>query len=180
MTSSNKPSSNSKESKQDKSGTKSTPSPIPSNQNQSNAIPPTSATPQSGRPNSAGTNNNNNNNNGNLSVPAVMNKPNALKGAARYEVSPGILGKGHFAVVKKCRDVLTGQVYAVKILDKKELVKSAASVVKQEIEILRAVGAHPNIVQLIDHFEDNHKHFLVMELCLGREIRIISAGIGKI
>lgn len=75
-----------------------------------------------------------------------------------------MLGKGHFAVVKKCRDTLTGQTYAVKIIDKKEMVKSTAGVVKQEIEILRAVGAHPNIVQLIDHFEDSTKHYLVMEV----------------
>ena len=58
----------------------------------------------------------------------------------------------------------------MKIIDKKEMVKSSASAVKQEIEILRAVGAHPNIVQLIDHFEDNTRHYLVMELCMGGDL----------
>jgi calcium/calmodulin-dependent protein kinase I len=73
-------------------------------------------------------------------------------------------------VVKKCRDVVTGAIYAVKIIDKKEMVKSSASVVKQEIEILKAVGSHPNIVQLVDHYEDNSKHYLIMELCLGGDL----------
>ena len=42
-------------------------------------------------------------------------------------------------MVRRARDVVTGQLCAVKIIDKKELVKSTASVVKQEIEILKAV-----------------------------------------
>jgi len=93
-----------------------------------------------------------------------------LKGAARYEISSGVLGKGHFAVVKKARDRLTGSWYAIKIIDKKEMVKSSAMVVKQEIEILKAVGAHPNIVSLVDHYEDSRSHHLVMELCEGGDL----------
>jgi uncharacterized protein YqgQ len=41
-----------------------------------------------------------------------------------------------------------GKDYAVKIIDKKDLLKTTA-VVKAEIEILKRVGAHPNIVSLV-------------------------------
>jgi len=102
---------------------------------------------------------------------ASNGKKSELKPQQRFEIIPGPpLGKGHFAVVKKCRDTVTGRLCAVKIIDKKELVKSTASVVKQEIEILRAVGAHPNIVQLLDHWEDATKHYLVLELCEGGDL----------
>jgi serine/threonine protein kinase len=43
-------------------------------------------------------------------------------------------------------------------------------VVKQEIEILKAVGSHPNIVQLIDHWEDATRHYLVLQLCEGGDL----------
>ncbi len=94
-----------------------------------------------------------------------------MKPQARFEIQPGPpLGKGHFAVVKKALDLVTGHMCAVKIIDKKEMVKSSSSVVKQEIEILKAVGSHPNIVQLIDHWEDATKHYLVLELCEGGDL----------
>lgn len=100
-------------------------------------------------------------------VPAAAS-PSPPHGAARYEIQGGPpLGKGHFAVVRKCRDRVTGAICAVKIIDKKEMVKSTAAAVRSEIEILRAVGAHPNVVQLLDHFEDASKHYLVMQYCAG-------------
>lgn len=77
--------------------------------------------------------------------------------------------RGHFARVKKCRDVLTGKQYAVKIIEKKELLKNSAAV-KAEIDILRAVGHHPHIVNLIDQFEDSSKCYIVMELCSGGDL----------
>jgi len=57
----------------------------------------------------------------------------------------------------------TGKEFAVKIIDKKDLVKNA-STVKAEIEVLRAVGRHPNIVALVDHFEGEDEYYLIMEL----------------
>lgn len=41
---------------------------------------------------------------------------------------------------------------------------------KQEIEILKAVGNHPHVVQLLDHWEDASKHYLVTELCSGGDL----------
>jgi len=80
----------------------------------------------------------------------------------RYELQPGILGKGHFAKVKKCYDLQTRQYLAIKIIDKKELVKSSA-IVKAEIEILKQVGEHRHVVALIDWFEDQKEFYLVMQ-----------------
>ncbi len=40
---------------------------------------------------------------------------------------------------------------------------------QNEIEILKQVD-HPNIVKLFEVFEDEHYHFLVMELMKGKEV----------
>lgn len=101
---------------------------------------------------------------------APTNNAQNIPWQQRYEFAAGILGKGHFAQVKKCRDVMSGKWYACKIIDKKELVRSSSSAVKLEIEILKAVGYHPNVVQLMDQFEDDKKFYLVMELCEGGDL----------
>jgi hypothetical protein len=85
----------------------------------------------------------------------------ALPPHKRYEFLPGTLGKGHFAKVKKVRDIVTQTYYACKIIDKKEMIKNAA-IVKAEIDILKAVGQHANIVSLIDSFEDSQRYYLIM------------------
>lgn len=88
-----------------------------------------------------------------------------------------LLGKGHFAKVRKVVHRTNGKDYAVKIIDKKDLLKTTA-VVKAEIEILKRVGAHPNIVSLVDHFEGEDEYYLVMELCKGGDLftKIVSEG----
>ena len=95
----------------------------------------------------------------------------------RYELLPGLLGKGHFAKVKQCIDITTGIEYACKIIDKKELLKSS-SIVKQEVDILKQVGPHPHTVALIDTYENSRHYYLIMELCVGGDLfsKIIEIG----
>ena len=95
----------------------------------------------------------------------------------RYEVLPGLLGKGHFAKVKKCIDLCSGEVYAIKQIDKKELVKNSA-IVTAEIEILKRVGWHRHVVTLIDSFEERSEWHLVMQYCAGGDLfsKIVETG----
>ncbi|XP_076231514.1 calcium/calmodulin-dependent protein kinase I isoform X2 [Calliopsis andreniformis] len=66
--------------------------------------------------------------------------------------------------------------FAVKIIDKKAL-KGKEDSLENEIKVLRRL-THPNIVQLLETFEDKHKVYLVMELVTGGELfdRIVEKG----
>ena len=90
-----------------------------------------------------------------------------------YRVEKRVLGKGHYGVVRKCQRISDGQMFAVKSIDKSKLRRRAS--LDREIEILRTVH-HPNIISLVDVFEDDKYLHLVTELCTGGELfdRIIA------
>lgn len=79
------------------------------------------------------------------------------------------IGKGSFATVKKAKHRETGQRYAVKVLSKRKMTEEDLIAMHTEIEILKQVD-HPNIVRLIDIFEDERHWCLVMELMQGGEL----------
>ena len=79
------------------------------------------------------------------------------------------LGKGSFATVKKAKNRATGERFAVKVLSKKKMSEEDKLAMQTEIEILKQVD-HPNIVKLIDVFEDERHWCLVMELMHGGEL----------
>ena len=77
-----------------------------------------------------------------------------------YEVGE-VLGRGHFAVVTSGRHRVTGETVAIKTIRK------GSTNVRSEVEILRRVGSHPNIVALKDVFETEREWLIVMELVTG-------------
>uniref|UniRef100_A0A3P9LCA6 SNF-related serine/threonine-protein kinase n=1 Tax=Oryzias latipes TaxID=8090 RepID=A0A3P9LCA6_ORYLA len=79
------------------------------------------------------------------------------------------LGRGHFAVVKLARQVNTGQLVAVKIIDKTKLDVLAASHLLQEVRCMRLVQ-HPNVVQLHEVIDTPTTLYLVMELAEGGDL----------
>ena len=81
----------------------------------------------------------------------------------------GTIGKGSFATVKRAKFRQTGERYAVKVLSKKKMNEEDKLSMQTEIEILKTVD-HPNIVKLIDVFEDERHWCLVMELMVGGEL----------
>ncbi|XP_074106781.1 calcium/calmodulin-dependent protein kinase I isoform X2 [Cotesia typhae] len=88
-----------------------------------------------------------------------------------------LLGTGAFSEVRLAESKeKPGQMYAVKIIDKKAL-KGKEDSLENEIKVLRRL-THPNIVQLLETFEDKHKVYLVMELVTGGELfdRIVEKG----
>ncbi|KAF6735659.1 SNF-related serine/threonine-protein kinase [Oryzias melastigma] len=79
------------------------------------------------------------------------------------------LGRGHFAVVKLARQVNTGQLVAVKIIDKTKLDVMATSHLLQEVRCMRLVQ-HPNVVQLHEVIDTPTTLYLVMELAEGGDL----------
>ena len=85
-----------------------------------------------------------------------------------YKVE-GTIGKGSFATVKRVKNRATGEKFACKVMSKKKMNEEDKVAMQTEIEILKQVD-HPNIVKLLDVFEDERHYCLVMELMLGGEL----------
>ncbi|CAH1153600.1 unnamed protein product [Phaedon cochleariae] len=88
-----------------------------------------------------------------------------------------LLGTGAFSVVRLAESKENpGILHAVKIIDKKAL-KGKEDSLENEIKVLRRLR-HPNIVQLLETFEDKSKVYLIMELVTGGELfdRIVEKG----
>ncbi|GJN11326.1 hypothetical protein PR202_ga29507 [Eleusine coracana subsp. coracana] len=108
----------------------------------------------------------------------VLREPTGRDIAARYELG-GELGRGEFGVTYLCTDRATGEALACKSISKKKL-RTPVDIedVRREVEIMRHLPKHPNIVTLRDTYEDNNAVHLVMELCEGGELfdRIVARG----
>ncbi|TSQ92624.1 SNF-related serine/threonine-protein kinase [Bagarius yarrelli] len=88
--------------------------------------------------------------------------------AGLYELDR-TLGKGHFAVVKLARHVFTGQLVAVKIIDKTKLDGLAMGHLLQEVRCMKLVQ-HPNVVRLYEVIDTHTKLYLILELGDGGDL----------
>ena len=79
------------------------------------------------------------------------------------------IGRGSFALVKRAKNRQTQVKYAVKVLSKKKMTEEDLIGMQTEIEILKSLD-HPNVVKLIDVYEDERHICLVMELMEGGEL----------
>lgn len=81
------------------------------------------------------------------------------------------IGEGSFARVKQGFHVLTGEKVAVKIIDKKQAHqdKYVARNMRREAKIMQMIR-HPNIVQLLEVVETEHRYYLVTELAAGGDL----------
>lgn len=89
------------------------------------------------------------------------------------------LGRGEFGVTYQCFDIETGEVFACKSISKVKLrTEIDVDDVRREVEIMRHLPKHPNIVSFKEAYEDKDAVYLVMELCEGGELfdRIVSKG----
>ncbi|WCJ33317.1 Calcium-dependent protein kinase (CDPK) family protein [Euphorbia peplus] len=100
---------------------------------------------------------------------------------SHYEIGEEV-GRGHFgytcaAVAKK--GSIKGQDVAVKVIPKSKM-STAISIedVRREVQILRALTGHKNLIQFYDAYEDENNVYIVMELCKGGELldRILTRG----
>uniref|UniRef100_A0A7S4I9P5 non-specific serine/threonine protein kinase n=1 Tax=Odontella aurita TaxID=265563 RepID=A0A7S4I9P5_9STRA len=86
----------------------------------------------------------------------------------KYDVDSKELGSGMYGVVRKCTDRETGGVYAVKTIKKARVAQ--IGILRQEVQLLREVSSHPNVIELVDVFEDEDEVHLVTELATGGEL----------
>lgn len=90
-----------------------------------------------------------------------------------YELTKNELGKGSYGRVQLGKLKGTNLKRAIKIIEKAKV--SNVERFKLEVEIMMKLD-HPNILRLIDYFEDKKYVYLVLELCTGGELfdRIIA------
>ena len=82
-----------------------------------------------------------------------------------YEMLDDI-GEGKFGLVKLGVHKSTKERVAIKIIQKNSMKDNDAELVKTEIDIMKLCH-HPNIVRLLDHFENAEYIFIVMEYLSG-------------
>jgi serine/threonine protein kinase len=82
------------------------------------------------------------------------------------------IGRGGFSYVYKCQDRVSGQIYAVKIVDLRPLRlrdNFDPNRLRREADIMKHLK-HPNIVQFIEFFETPDEFYMVLEFCPGKEL----------
>ncbi|XP_028843361.1 SNF related kinase b [Denticeps clupeoides] len=89
--------------------------------------------------------------------------------AGLYDLLDRTLGKGHFAVVRLARHIFTGQLVAVKVIDKTKLDTLAAGHLLQEVHCMKLVR-HPGVVRLYEVIDTQTKLYLVLELADGGDL----------
>ncbi|KAE8732131.1 Detected protein of unknown function [Hibiscus syriacus] len=93
----------------------------------------------------------------------------------RYKIGEEF-GRGEFGVTSKCFDLKTGEAFACKKISKARLrAEIDIEDVRREVEIMKHLPKHPNIVAFREAFEDKEFVYLVMELCHGVNFLIESS-----
>lgn len=81
------------------------------------------------------------------------------------------LGSGSFAKVHVARSIETGEVVAIKIIDKKKTLDAGMEPrIIREIEAMRRLQHHPNILKIYEVMATKTKIYLVMELAARGEL----------
>ncbi|XP_067213984.1 death-associated protein kinase 1 isoform X5 [Linepithema humile] len=80
------------------------------------------------------------------------------------------IGKGQFAIVRKCKEIKTGSLYAAKIMRKRRVARGvAAADIAREAGLLARLR-HPNIVSLYKVIDTGTTVVLLLELITGGEL----------
>ncbi|CAL5211473.1 unnamed protein product [Lathyrus oleraceus] len=108
----------------------------------------------------------------------VVTNPSAGSIFDKYELGKE-LGRGEFGVTVRCVDLQTGEAFACKKIAKTKLrTEIDIQDVRREVQIMKHLPHHPNIVAFREAYEDKDAVYLVMELCEGGELfdRIVAKG----
>lgn len=81
------------------------------------------------------------------------------------------LGEGSYSTVLAAQDKLTGKDYAIKVLDKRHIIKEKkVKYVNIEKDTLNRLTDHPGVVRLYYTFQDERSLYFVLDLCTGGEL----------
>jgi len=113
--------------------------------------------------------------------PQLVKSNRRIEGAAEGDIRDKYtlgeeIGRGGFSIVFDAKCKTDNEKYAVKIVEK-NLIQEDIKLLKREIDIMKKVD-HPNILKLIEIFEDDEKVYIIMELVNGSELfdRIVDKG----
>lgn len=110
-------------------------------------------------------------------MPLFGKKPGKEKDVKKRYIFKEVLGTGAFSEVSLAQDTQDAlKLVAIKCINRRGLLGKEESL-ENEIDVLRRLR-HPNIVQLLDVFEEKNNVYLVMELVTGGELfdRIVEKG----
>lgn len=93
----------------------------------------------------------------------------SLEKVSSGTISNHEINLGAFGEVHKCQNKKTGEIRAVKIIDKSRMTNEDEVRLKYEVDILTNL-IHPNIVRLYEVYQSKDAIFLVTELCDGKEL----------
>lgn len=79
------------------------------------------------------------------------------------------LGNGKFGLVRLGYHKQTNRKVAIKIMNKKDMTTQDLELVRTEIEILK-ICQHPNIIRILDVYENLEFMYIVMEYCSGGDL----------
>jgi len=82
-----------------------------------------------------------------------------------YTITNEVLGAGSYGSVRTCFNNITGEEFAVKIIEK--CIGHSRGRVFNEIEMYHISQGQPNILQLVEYFEEEDRFFMVFEKMLG-------------
>uniref|UniRef100_A0A7S0ZCV6 Protein kinase domain-containing protein n=1 Tax=Timspurckia oligopyrenoides TaxID=708627 RepID=A0A7S0ZCV6_9RHOD len=85
-----------------------------------------------------------------------------LRFEKHYKMGSAI-GEGAFATVHICYTRATSKIAAVKLVSKAKADVVKLKTIRREVMVHRIASGHPNVVQLLDVFEDNEMLYVVME-----------------
>lgn len=83
-----------------------------------------------------------------------------------YKLTDEKLGAGAYASVRTCVSISSGKEYAVKVVDKNEESHTRSRILR-EVNTFKMCKNQPNIVQLIEWFEDDVNFYMVFEKMRG-------------
>jgi len=84
-----------------------------------------------------------------------------------YHISPNVLGKGHYGIVRECTHRATGQTLAVKSIEKSKI--GRLDHLQREISLL-AIVDHSSVMRMADSYEDADYVHIVTEKYAGGEL----------
>ncbi|CAI5463864.1 unnamed protein product [Closterium sp. Yama58-4] len=88
-----------------------------------------------------------------------------------YRLSRKELGRGNFGVIRVCEKRDTGERFACKTIEKKNLeCWEDVEDVRREVQVMEMLRDHANVIKLVHTVESQKEVHLIMELCEGGEL----------